>query len=533
MCSMKTLTKIMFQGKINKLYLVIYFVITVASGFLALYCADMMSNLFNNMLGNSQDGFAKSLLIVSFLYAFNYALGILSRFIVQRFAWDGCVNLFKYFMNKLLRADYNYHIKKEAADIEVVLNRSTQSVANFYEDIIRYSSGTIMFVFYSVLIYRINLYAFIFSCVLIPLYIFLTKGIGKNFMSIQYENMDIARNKQVVSLEALSSVSNIKAKNAYSFFVDRCLTFVRQSANKIVKFNVISVYLSSITGLISVIAPILIIFFSTLVSGSTIQAASIMILYIYIPSFFSGFTNIYSLFFAYKTNKAGLQNLIEMDSLPAEPIGSNEINTFESLSTCGVSVKFGDNHIVKVPDLNIVKGEKVIFFGESGIGKSTIFNIIMGFITDYEGLIKINGIDLKTINLDSLRKVFGIAAQSPKVYTLTLEANIMLGLEQSNAMPLIKLAKLENQSQVKEEQILNDKIMSGGEKSRLGLAQMLAREPSVLLMDETFSNVDEPMEKEILENLLKKYPHSTFICISHRLSNKHLFDRIIDFNVRV
>ena len=173
-----------------------------------------------------------------------------------------------------------------------------------------------------------------------------------------------------------------------------------------------------------------------------------------------------------------------------------------------------------------------MFFGESGVGKSTVFNIIMGFIPTYEGDIYVNGTNLRDISLSSLRRIFGITFQQTNALTLDLPSNILLGAEKNEEEleRLIKLTELELQKEAKEGTVLNNKVLSGGERSRLGLSQMMAAAPEVLLIDESFSNLDEEQETKILGNLLREAPDSTVICISHRNASRPFFDKVVDFN---
>jgi len=181
----------------------------------------------------------------------------------------------------------------------------------------------------------------------------------------------------------------------------------------------------------------------------------------------------------------------------------------------------------------VIKGEKVMFFGESGIGKSTIFNIIMGLITDYEGNVFINGINLRDVSLASLRKVFGITFQYTNALTLDLCDNILLGasISDDKLKKLIQLTALESQHDEKGDALLNNKVLSGGEKSRLGLSQTLVTDTEIMLIDEAFSNMDEALESKIIAELFREYPDRAVICISHRNASKPFFDRVVDFNV--
>jgi ABC-type transport system involved in cytochrome bd biosynthesis fused ATPase/permease subunit len=154
----------------------------------------------------------------------------------------------------------------------------------------------------------------------------------------------------------------------------------------------------------------------------------------------------------------------------------------------------------------------------------------MGF-QEYEGDIFVNDINLQEINLASIRRVFGITFQHTNAITLDLHGNILLGTKKSgNELErLIKLTALENQQNAKGEDILNNKVLSGGEKSRLGLSQMLVTEPMVMLIDEAFSSMDEELESKIINGLFTQYPDRTVICISHRNASKPFFDRVVSF----
>jgi ABC-type bacteriocin/lantibiotic exporter with double-glycine peptidase domain len=157
----------------------------------------------------------------------------------------------------------------------------------------------------------------------------------------------------------------------------------------------------------------------------------------------------------------------------------------------------------------------------------------MGINRDYEGEVLVNGIDLRQISLASLRDVFGITFQHTNAITLDLIGNILLGAEKNDKelAKIIQLTALESQQDAKGEAILNNNILSGGEKSRLGLAQMLIPEPQIMLIDESFSNMDEELESKIINDLFTHYPGRTVICISHRNSGRVLFDTVVDFNI--
>jgi ABC-type bacteriocin/lantibiotic exporter with double-glycine peptidase domain len=292
-------------------------------------------------------------------------------------------------------------------------------------------------------------------------------------------------------------------------------------------------YILEITMLVRIIAPLLIIFAAMLISpGFSGDASVIMMLYINIPLFLYTFSNIHKQYIQYKAMKPFLFQLQEFDDVELENEAGVEISTFENMRSEAIKVTFDGGRVVSVPDFEIKKSEKVMFFGESGIGKSTIFNIIIGLITDYDGDIFINGINLREISLASVRRLFGITFQQTNALTLDLRSNILLGAKISNDKleRLIQLTALENQHDEKGSTVLNNKVLSGGEKSRLGLSQTLVTDSEIMLIDEAFSNMDEALESKIISDLFREYPDRAVICISHRKSSIPFFNRVVDFN---
>jgi len=111
-----------------------------------------------------------------------------------------------------------------------------------------------------------------------------------------------------------------------------------------------------------------------------------------------------------------------------------------------------------------------------------------------------------------------------------LKENILLG-EKGNIdyERIISITQLRRQLKDKGEQVLNFNNLSGGEKTRILLAQNLIRNPELILIDESLSSVDESMESAIISNIISELNNSTIICISHRESSKRYFDKVIKF----
>jgi len=531
---MKAMGKILFESTRTKLFLLLYILTSIGAGMLLIYANDLLARLLNDYLMVQQfDGFAKSMLFTTGAFVLIFVLNMFEAYLSSDLQWGIITRLTGHYNARLLRVKQEFFKQLPASELFANLQMASQGSGEFFGVLLRIVSRFIIFVFYGIVVFRLDMWAGIFTVVALPIFFLFTVGLGSQVAKLEEEYMECEGKLIAVSQEALENVGNVKAKGAYDFFAGRSRKVLERMKTIAVKIGIFEQYATHITGLFQIVAPILIIFGMIQLSPTFDEnAGSVMVLFINIPLFLGGFASIHRLYIHCQIVKPFLAKLQEFEDAPLEKDSGIDIATFESLQTVGVSVTFDEGRTVNVPNFTVKAGEKIMFFGESGVGKSTVFNIIMGFIPTYEGDIYINGTNLSEISLSSLRRVFGITFQNTNALTLDLPSNILLGAEKNadELERLIKLTELEHQKDAKGDAILNNNVLSGGERARLGLSQMMATAPGVLLIDEAFSNLDEEQETKILGNLLRESSDSTVICISHRNASRPFFDKVVDFN---
>jgi len=531
---MKVISRIILEGIRARITLICYILLTLGVGFLLLYANSQLEQVLSDYLFVLNfDGFALRLFATIGLFVLIFGLTVLGAYILTDFTYSALSQLFRHYLSLLLRAKNSYFTNRPAADLFIRLFESSDGVSFFASSVLRIVSNSIILVFYGIIIFRLDLFAGLFAVLVTPLYFLATKKAGDKLTDLLHDRLARTGELSTVTQEAFENVGNIKAKCAHTFFTGRTITVLNIIKRIMVRSETLQIYISEITLLVRIIAPLIIIFAAMLISPEfSGDAGIIMLLYINIPLFLSTFSNIHRWYIEYKAMKPFFSQLREFDDVELESEAGVDIMTFESLQAEGVKVTFDGGRVVSVPDFDVKKGEKVMLFGESGIGKSTIFNIIMGLITDYEGDVFVNGINLREVSLASLRKIFGITFQHTNALTLDLRENILLGasLDDDKLEKLIQLAALESQQDEKGDATLNNKVLSGGEKARLGLSQTLVTDPEIMLIDEAFSGMDEALESKIISDLFSEYPDRTVICISHRNSSRPFFDRVVDFN---
>ncbi len=196
-----------------------------------------------------------------------------------------------------------------------------------------------------------------------------------------------------------------------------------------------------------------------------------------------------------------------------------------------------ENWILKDVSFTIEPGESIALVGKTGSGKTTITNLINRFYEIQKGEILLDGVNIKEINIRSLRKNIGIILQDPFVFAKSIKENVMLNenlsdekveeaLELASANEFIKT--LPNGI----EEIADERgnSYSAGQKQLLAFARIFAHNPSIFILDEATANIDTQTEELIQKSVDKISSNKTSIFIAHRLSTIVNVDKIIVLN---
>ncbi|MCB0401557.1 MAG: ABC transporter ATP-binding protein [Flavobacteriales bacterium] len=208
----------------------------------------------------------------------------------------------------------------------------------------------------------------------------------------------------------------------------------------------------------------------------------------------------------------------------------------KSITLKNVSFRYEDADVLKGINLEIGKGKTVALVGASGGGKSTIINLIPRFYDVYQGEVQIDGVNVKDIQMKSLREQIGIVTQDSILFNDTIYNNIAFGVaDQVTEEEVIRAAKIANAHEFIEQcsegyqtQIGDNGVkLSGGQKQRLCIARAVLKNPPIMLLDEATSALDTEAEKLVQEALNKLMQNRTSVVVAHRLSTIQNADEIV------
>ncbi len=188
-------------------------------------------------------------------------------------------------------------------------------------------------------------------------------------------------------------------------------------------------------------------------------------------------------------------------------------------------------------DVNFVlePGETIAVVGHTGAGKTTLISLLMRFYDVQRGAIRIDGVDIKEMNLDELRGRFGVVLQDPFLFSGTVAGNIRLGTARIQDADVEQAAEDVNLADFirtlpggfKEEVRERGSTLSTGQKQLISFARALAHNPKILILDEATSSVDTETEFRVRDALNRMVEGRTALIIAHRLSTIQRADKII------
>lgn len=391
--------------------------------------------------------------------------------------------------------------------------------------------GTVIFV--TAALFYINFKLALFSFIFVPASLYLLKHFGRKMRRYSKQSQetiaDISHNFQ----ETLGAIPVIKAYNYEGESINKFRIVNEDYFSKMMKY----LRITSISGPVmefigSFVIYILIIVGYYMIKNGTMKPGDFF-------SFTAAFVTAYTPF----KNISNMNSRLQIGLSSWERIYSilNESPVIEVKKDAIVlkdikgGIEFKDVYykyptsrdwVLRGISFEVKPNEIVAFVGGSGSGKSTIIQLILRFFDPQKGVIKIDGYDIRDVDIKSLRNFMSVVTQDTIVFNDTITNNILVGRIDASLDDVEKAAKISGSidfiKNMPEEfnTVIGERgaKMSGGQRQRLAIARAVVRNPKIMLLDEATSNLDSKTELLIQKAIEEAFKEKTVVMTAHRLS---------------
>jgi len=487
------------------------------------------------------------LLLIPFLIIIAFATkGIslyMAKFLMINVAEEVKKKIQMNMLSSFIKADTEYienkHTGKYISNLNFDVNQITMmlstSFLNFFKD------GFTLIGLLSVMFFQ-NWRLSLIAIVMIPLASLTAKRLGKRMGKVTTEAQEKSGDLNKYLIDLFKNHKIIKIFQREKFENDRSEKFVNDLKEKQIKISTVFIRATPIMEILTGIMIAILIFYS----GKLIMNDQLSLNNFF--SFLAAMMLAYQPVRSLATINIGIGQglsagkrilpIIDSKNLIEANDDKKEIN-LQNGEIEFIDVNFNylsniENHVLKDINIKIIGNKMTALVGQSGSGKSTLLNLIPRIYDPKSGMLKVDGQNIKEINLNSLRKEISIVDQNVTLFDDTVFNNIKYAKPDAKDEEIYKAADLsmcrdfiEKLNQKYQTMIGENGVkLSGGEKQRLSIARAFLKDSKIILLDEATSSLDSETEEKIQKALDKLTLNKTTVVIAHRLSTILNSDKI-------
>lgn len=480
-------------------------------------------------------------ILIAFLKNFfNYFQGFFMAFVQQSFIRDIRNRLFVHYQRLSMAFFHKTRtgqlISRVTNDV-VVLNDTID--IGFNHLVADFLTLLILTSFLIIISWKLTLLA---GLVLPIMFLFIYK-VGKKLKKYSFRSQERMADVNTVLEETVSNIRIVKAFANEKFEIAKFFKATERFFRALLKMTRVRLVASPINEMMATVAGIFILWYSgtqILSAESNLPAEDFILFILAMFSLIKPVKSLSNIHIRIQEGMAAAGRIFEVLETPirvAEPEHPRTLNHLENkISFKNISFAYDTGEqVIDDVSFEVNRGEILALVGPSGGGKSTLFDLLPRFYDPQQGVIQINGIDIKTFSTRDLRFIMGIVTQETYLFNDSVFNNIAYGMDDTDREKVFRAAEMANAhgfiEQLPEgyETVVGNRgiMLSGGQRQRLAIARALLKDPQILIFDEATSALDTESELQVQEAINRLMKGRTTLVIAHRLSTITSADKIL------
>ncbi|MGN1180070.1 MAG: ABC transporter ATP-binding protein [Suilimivivens sp.] len=539
--SLKTLLGIYKGHYVNLFFSILFFAVKHSPVWVLPVVTSNIINAATEKPDNAGTVILINALIMSFFVIQNIFTNYIHTWLYAKTVRNVERNLRSSLVRKLQQLSITYHNEMQSGRLQSKIMRDVEQIETLSSQIFITVLSILLnvVVAFGIVIFK-SLTVFLFFLATIPVAVCLMVAFKSK---IKRYNADFRKEMEETSVRVMEMVELIPVTRAHALEKQETQKMDHQLghvAEKGLKLDMIQTYFSSISWVaFQLFQVICLAFTGYLAAKGQISVGEVVMYQTYFSSIVNQVSNVITLL---PTVSKGLESVNSIgDILLCHDVEDNKNkkkvkNITGNITFEHVTFQYPDADAPVLKDLSfqIKAGETVAFVGSSGAGKTTILNMVIGFIKANSGKILIDGMDLNTLNLQSYRSHIAVVPQQSILFSGTIRENITYGMDNISDQLLDQVIKAANLEELIDslpdglDTIITEhgSNLSGGQRQRISIARAFIRDPRILILDEATSALDTISEKKIQDAIHNLVQDRTTLIVAHRLSTIRDADKI-------
>lgn len=538
----KTIKRLIKYIGYNKYFVIALLVIMLVTTLLNLAAPSLQGTAIDNIFDSDVSALIKTLVLMVIIYAGSSVLNYFQSLLAAKVSQSTVHKMRGDFFRKLVYLPIKYTdthqhgdlMSRMTNDIENVSNTISQSISSLFSGIITIIGALFMMLYYN---WQLTLVAFVTIPLTVISSMLMSKFMRKYFIKQQRLLGELNGHIE----ETVTGYKTIMAYSHESQSVNEFNEINKDLRKTGIKANITSGIMGPMMNVINNFGFLLIAVFGGLFAlNGSISIGVIQSFILYSKQFTRPINELANQYAGILTAIAGAERVFSvMDEAVESDENNRDIDIAQvkgNLSFKDVNFEYKDGEpVLRDFNLEVKSGQRIAIVGRTGSGKTTIVNLLTRFYDINSGSIKLDGVDIRDISKNSLRKSIAIVLQDTVLFSETIKSNIKYGNLDADDEAVENAARTANadifierlpegyDTQLSE----SGHNISQGQRQLLSISRAVLADPKILILDEATSSVDTRTEMHIQSAMLKLMENRTSLIIAHRLSTIRDADVII------